>query len=217
VERLGLIARRAQFLSIQPLSAWRGTEDCDESHLVPIATNSLIIMVRVCSGTTASGGCRSERLVVLVVLALSLHLPPSWVPTRRGVFLPTVAAQSSSPATSIVLTERLRGLGSITDLQHAPGDTTVGGRLYVVIRDGLIKIVDGVTASGTTPTIRATPFLDISGRVKAGGERGLLGLAFHPEFTTYGYFFVNYIYKDSSQPEQSCDSTTSGGNVLPTV
>jgi hypothetical protein len=138
-------------------------------------------MVRV-FGTTASGSCRfggrGGRLVLVVALALSLSLPP-WVPTRSAV-LPTVAAQSSSPATSIVLTERVRGLGSITDLQHAPGDTTAGGRLYVVIRDGLIKIVDSVTATGTTPTVRATPFLDITGRVKGGGERGLLGLAFHP-------------------------------------
>ncbi|MEM7233745.1 MAG: PQQ-dependent sugar dehydrogenase, partial [Planctomycetota bacterium] len=37
-----------------------------------------------------------------------------------------------------------------------------------------------------------TPFLDISARVLSGGERGLLGFAFHPNFAENGEFFVNY-------------------------
>jgi hypothetical protein len=37
-----------------------------------------------------------------------------------------------------------------------------------------------------------TPFLDVSARISAGGERGLLGLAFHPGYAQNGRFFVNY-------------------------
>ena len=37
-----------------------------------------------------------------------------------------------------------------------------------------------------------TSFLDLSGRISVGGERGLLGLAFHPDYRRSGRFFVNY-------------------------
>ncbi|MEE8525826.1 MAG: PQQ-dependent sugar dehydrogenase [Thermoanaerobaculia bacterium] len=59
------------------------------------------------------------------------------------------------------------------------------GRLFVVEQGGLIWIVDGGMVS-------VTPFLDISDRVVVGGEEGLLGLAFHPDYETNGYFYVNY-------------------------
>ncbi len=63
--------------------------------------------------------------------------------------------------------------------------------LYVVEQDGRIRIID---ASGTLVT---QPFLDITDRVgnigSIGDERGLLGLTFHPDYETNGYFYVNYI------------------------
>lgn len=58
-------------------------------------------------------------------------------------------------------------------------------RLFVVEQGGLIKIIDnGLTL--------ATPFLDISPLTNGGGEQGLLGLAFHPNYATNGYFYINY-------------------------
>ena len=59
-------------------------------------------------------------------------------------------------------------------------------RLFVVEQGGTIKIIqpDG--------TVNTTPFLNISGEISSGGERGLLGLAFHPDYTNNGYFYVNY-------------------------
>lgn len=59
-------------------------------------------------------------------------------------------------------------------------------RLFVVERDGIIKILN---SNGST---NSTPFINISSLVVAGGERGLLGLAFHPNYSSNGYFFVNY-------------------------
>ena len=43
----------------------------------------------------------------------------------------------------------------------------------------------------------STPFLNITSLVQHSGERGLLGLAFHPNFVNNGYFFVNYSKKTS--------------------
>src|SRR5215471_3424057 len=61
-------------------------------------------------------------------------------------------------------------------------------RLFIVEKTGLIKIVD--LASGQ---VLATPFLDVSSQILTDGERGLLGLAFDPNFATNGYFYVNLI------------------------
>ena len=64
-------------------------------------------------------------------------------------------------------------------------------RLFVVEQAGRIRIVaDGV--------LRDTPFLDISDRVSSGGERGLLGLAFHPQYASNGWFFVNFTDEDGT-------------------
>ena len=61
-------------------------------------------------------------------------------------------------------------------------------RLFIVEKAGIIKILN---ADGSTNT---TPFLDINSKVSdSGGERGLLGLTFHPNYDANGYFYVNYI------------------------
>ena len=66
-------------------------------------------------------------------------------------------------------------------LAAPPGDP----RLFVVEQPGRIRIVrDGVALE--------TPFLDISERVASGGERGLLSMAFDPEYAANGRFFVNF-------------------------
>jgi glucose/arabinose dehydrogenase len=74
------------------------------------------------------------------------------------------------------------GFASPLDLQAAPGDPE---RLYVVEQGGRIEVIrDG--------EVQPEAFLDISDRTRGGGERGLLGLAFHPEFGSNGRFYVNY-------------------------
>jgi len=63
-----------------------------------------------------------------------------------------------------------------------PGD---GRRIFVVEQDGRIMVVRGGRKL-------ATPFLDISGRVTAGGEQGLLSMAFAPDYDASGRFYVYY-------------------------
>ncbi|NND07808.1 MAG: glucose dehydrogenase [Saprospiraceae bacterium] len=92
------------------------------------------------------------------------------------------------------------GFSSPVDLVHA-GDGS--SRLFVVERGGVIKVIK----NGTT---LSTPFLDIDSLVLSGGERGLLGLAFHPNYLSNGYFFINYT--DNSGDTQISRYTRSASN-----
>lgn len=75
------------------------------------------------------------------------------------------------------------GLTSPVNIKHAGDD-----RLFIVERDGYIRIIN------SDGTLNSTPFLNIDGRViDFGGEQGLLAMAFHPDYTTNGFFYVNYI------------------------
>ena len=58
-------------------------------------------------------------------------------------------------------------------------------RLFVLEQAGVIRVIQGGV---TLPT----PMLDLRGSITGGGERGLLGLAFDPNFPTYPYIYVNF-------------------------
>lgn len=90
----------------------------------------------------------------------------------------------------VVFTPIATGVSSVVAVRHA-GDGS--GRLFLVLRNGSIRIVD---AAGT---LLPTPFLNVGSGGTApprgfttGGERGLLGLAFHPQYSANGRFFVYY-------------------------
>lgn len=78
-------------------------------------------------------------------------------------------------AQNITLTEFATGLSNTVEIANT-NDT----RLFVVQQDGLIKIVQ------PNGTVNATPFLNISTKITFNGERGLLGLAFHPNTLVTG-------------------------------
>lgn len=83
----------------------------------------------------------------------------------------------------IQLQQFATGYSSPVDIAHCNDD-----RLFVVERRGIIKVID------TLGVQQGTPFLNITSLVtQSGGEQGLLGLAFHPDFKNNGYFYVNYI------------------------
>jgi len=69
-------------------------------------------------------------------------------------------------------------------LTYAPGDPT---RVFVVEQRGTIQVFENNPAVATM-----AEFLDIQARVDAGGEQGLLGLAFDPDYANNGFFYVNY-------------------------
>ena len=75
--------------------------------------------------------------------------------------------------------------GAAVAVRHA-GEGS--GRLFIVQQSGQIRIHDGVN-------LLPTPFLNINSKVyDIGGEQGLLGLAFHPEYEENGFFYINYTY-----------------------
>ena len=80
------------------------------------------------------------------------------------------------------LQEIVSGLSSPLYLASPPGDAA---RLFIVEQTGAIRIMkDGV--------LLTDPFIDLSPRISTGGERGLLGLAFDPDYATTGRFIVHY-------------------------
>ena len=86
------------------------------------------------------------------------------------------APTSGTPALELV---QVAQLSSPVLAVPAPGDD----RLYVVEQGGRIMAL-----SSTSTDV----FLDISDQISSGGERGLLGLAFHPDYASNGRFFVDY-------------------------
>jgi len=87
------------------------------------------------------------------------------------------------PATSISLTRVADGFTRPVAIGNA-GDGS--GRLFVVEQGGTVRIV-------RNGTVAPQPFLDISALVTAGGEQGLLGIAFPPGFAARQSFYINYI------------------------
>ncbi len=64
-------------------------------------------------------------------------------------------------------------------------------RLFVVEQGGVIRII-------TKGRLLPEPFLDVSTRIVAGGEQGLLGLAFEPDYAETGRFYINYTDTDGN-------------------
>ena len=89
----------------------------------------------------------------------------------------------TAPATSISLTQVVGVFTNPLAISNA-GDGS--GRLFVVEQGGAVKIV-------RNGAVAAQPFLNVSSLVTAGGEQGLLGLAFPPGFSARQNFYVNYI------------------------
>lgn len=85
-------------------------------------------------------------------------------------------------ALDLTLTEVVSGVSQVTHITHA-GDGS--NRLFVVRQAGTIELVK-------QDTLGETPFLDIGDRISAGGERGLLSVAFPPNFSQTRHFYVYY-------------------------
>jgi hypothetical protein len=106
--------------------------------------------------------------------------PPSDGPPIDAPVLPAC----STPVHGTTLSLRKVGHinGSALLVTSPPGDP----RLFVIAQGGTIQLFDA------NFQLRATPFLDLSNAVTAGGELGLLGLAFHPQYAQNRTFFVDY-------------------------
>jgi hypothetical protein len=111
------------------------------------------------------------------------------------LFFPNAIARAQIPG-DLVLTSLGVSVSTPLAVRHANDGS---GRLFVVERDGTIVIFEPGTG------ILGSPFLNIVSSVDTFFEGGLLGLAFHPDFATNGYFYVNYT------------RTGTGGDSLETI
>jgi glucose/arabinose dehydrogenase len=111
------------------------------------------------------------------------------------------AVNAGGPVTVTATSEGKAGTSSITVTSltiHAIPFITSGlsapvflaqplndGRIFVVEQTGRIRVIrDGV--------LQSAPFLDLTAKVKSGGEQGLLSAAFHPQYTSNHYFYVYF-------------------------
>ncbi len=109
--------------------------------------------------------------------------------TVAGLLASLLAASCAAAGTGerpveqsgVTLVAVVSGLQAPLYLTAPSGD----GRLFVVEQPGRIRVIrDG--------RLLPRPFLDITAKVSYGGERGLLGLAFHPGYAQNGWFYVDY-------------------------
>ncbi len=82
----------------------------------------------------------------------------------------------------IRLTRVAGGIAAPTDIENAADGS---GRLFLVQQNGIVKIL-------RNGSILPQPFLDITSKTAANGERGLLGIAFPPGFANSGRFYADY-------------------------
>ena len=132
--------------------------------------------------------------------ALALVAVASWCLSAVTFSAPALAAIQLDPLVS-------SGLSSPLFIGNA-GDGS--NQLFIVERDGYIRVLQ---PGSSTPTL----FLDIDAKVLSGGERGLLGLAFHPQYASNGRFFVYYT-RDSAVSADDGDIVISefGYRAIPT-
>ncbi|MGD2105144.1 MAG: PQQ-dependent sugar dehydrogenase, partial [Anaerolineae bacterium] len=123
----------------------------------------------------------STRMLTAFVVALAGGLlAVCWARCGEAIAAPTPSAMSD---VEITVDEILVvGLDHPVQVTHA-GDGS--GRLFAVEQSGQIRVLrDGV--------LLPSPLLDLTDRTSRAGERGLLGLAFHPQYQANGYLYVNY-------------------------
>ena len=166
---------------------------------------ALSALLVACGGGGGGGGP-----VIVPTPTPAAPTPTAGVPTATpgGTASPAPTATAALPALRLTLVAS--GLDQPLFVTAAPGDAR---RLFVVEQTGRIRVVrDGV--------LLEAPFVDLSGRISCCSERGLLGLAFHPDYADNGRFFVNFTNVDgdtevielarSSDPDRASPATIRG-------
>src|SRR4051794_16899938 len=100
---------------------------------------------------------------------------------RRALVLAVVLLALPADARAAVSLAQIGSFASPVYLTSPPGDA----RLFVVEQGGTVRVIrDGA--------VRPAPFLDVTSRITSGGERGLLSIAFAPDYATSGLFYAYF-------------------------
>ena len=149
---------------------------------------------------------RNLALVTAGVLALGAGLAPAVQAAPVPVPLAQAAPAAAPGDADVRLSFRVGGLSKPVFVTSARDGS---GRLFVVEQTGKIRIY----ANGA---LRSTPFLNISTSVSKGYEQGLLGLAFHPGFTTNRKLYVNFTNTDGDTVIREYRVSSTNSNVVDT-
>jgi glucose/arabinose dehydrogenase len=163
----------------------------------PVRSSAVAVRLLAAALTTAiAAGCAAPVQPTGDASPSSTAEP---TPSASAVATPSPSAASTDPvgaAPTLGLESVVDGLREPVDIAWRADDPS---SLFVVEQGGRIRIVrDGA--------LLETPFLDIAGIVTAGGEQGLLGLAFRPPGATDQRFFVYYTALDGEQVVASYDT-----------
>src|SRR4051795_6354304 len=135
------------------------------------------------------------RLVLPAALAVALAACGSGSDTAPAQQEEPATAPSSDAHSSAHAAQRrgvrLVSVGRFESPLYVTAPRGDRRRIFVVGQGGKIWVVRGGRRL-------AQPFLDISDRVQAGGEQGLLGLAFAPDYSSIGKFYVDYTDHDGN-------------------
>ncbi len=128
----------------------------------------------------------TRRSLTVVVAASLLVAGPTLAASPSASPVPGTSGLSGVYTPGSVAIELEPFVDGLSSPVFMTPDGTGNGLLYVVEQEGAVRIVspDG--------SVDSEPFLDLRGRISAGGEEGLLGLAFHPQYAENGRVFVYY-------------------------
>ncbi len=133
-----------------------------------------------------------SKSVIAFLISLAATSGFAWIVAsacQRSTSADVLLPDSTGTTTGAVSVKVVNAYPKLTfsspiEYTHANDGTN---RVFVVEQDGRIRVFENDANASTAGT-----YLDIRSKVTAGGEMGLLGLAFHPDFKQNGFFYVNY-------------------------
>ena len=132
----------------------------------------------------------------------SLLLLALLLPSCGGGGTPSPTPTPTPTPGSLALTTVVSGLSAPLGLERPPGDN----RFFVVQQSGTVRIIEN-------GALRSGNFLDIQSLVNFDGqEQGLLGLTFHPNYSTNRKFYVNYTRDSPSRQTVIAEFQTSASD-----
>jgi glucose/arabinose dehydrogenase len=168
---------------------------------IPTKTSTPELFIHVPTPTflrkpTSSATLEPTHLITGTVTRSTLTSTPTLTPTATLTPTPTptptpvpVSVSELPDPSGYAWQQVVSGLNMPEGLVNA-GDGS--GRLFILEQGGLIRILK----SGA---LLPSPFLDLTQKVSCCGERGLLGLVFHPKYAENGFFYVDYTEKANNR------------------
>ena len=194
-----------------------------KSFLIAVVTTLVIYLIILCScaplTTTGTTVVTSTATVVQSPSAPTPAKPISpatttpGIPTSIATATPSMTATATSSLSTIsagsIKVERVFPNLSFKDMTNLVQPEDKSGLIFVTEQRGLIQAF-----AADHPEQGSHVFLDITNRVNSGGEEGLLGLAFDPNYQENGYF---YVYYSATNPRRSIVSRFRVEQANPTV